>query len=164
LAVLIDGLSPASQREDVKSMNEITRRIQTSFSAQALMTTLGATLAFISEGEVQIRLPFSDALSQQHGFTHAGAITSIVDSACGYAALTTAPEGFEVVTAEFKINFLRPAIGDFFVATGKVVNAGRQLTVCTGQVHAFVSDDHASKLVALMQATIAAVNPQRASR
>ena len=133
-------------------MSDIAQRIADSFQKQGLMATLGAELLLAQEGEVQIAKPFSKHLSQQQGFIHAGAVTSIVDSACGYAALTKAPAGCEVVTAEFKINLLRPAIGDRFVAIGKVTNAGKMLTVCTGEVHAYTGDS--SKLVALMQATI----------
>ena len=133
-------------------MSDIAQRIADSFQKQGLMATLGAELLLAQEGEVQIAMPFSKHLSQQQGFIHAGAVTSIVDSACGYAALTKAPAGCEVVTAEFKINLLRPAIGDRFVAIGKVTNAGKMLTVCTGEVHAYTVDS--SKLVALMQATI----------
>lgn len=133
-------------------MSDIHDRIASSFARQGLMGTLGAELLSAEEGEVRIALPFSTHLSQQQGFIHAGAITSIVDSACGYAALTKAPQGHEVVTAEFKLNLLRPAIGERFVAIGKVVNAGRMLTVCTGEVLAY--KDGASKVVALMQATI----------
>ena len=133
-------------------MNEFQQRIAASFAAQGLMATLGARLALVVEGEVHIEMPFSTHLSQQQGFVHAGAITSIVDSACGYAALTKAPPGHEVVTAEFKLNLLRPAIGERFVAIGKVVNAGKMLTVCTGEVLAY--KDGATKVVALMQATI----------
>ncbi|MFM2325100.1 MAG: PaaI family thioesterase [Brachymonas denitrificans] len=133
-------------------MSEIHDRIAASFEKQGLMATLGAELLSAQEGEVQISLPFSFHLSQQQGFVHAGAITSIVDSACGYAALTKAPPGHEVVTAEFKLNLLRPAIGERFVAIGKVVNAGKMLTVCTGEVLAY--KDGATKVVALMQATI----------
>ncbi len=133
-------------------MSEIHDRIAASFEKQGLMATLGAELLSAQEGEVQIGLPFSLHLSQQQGFVHAGAITSIVDSACGYAALTKAPPGHEVVTAEFKLNLLRPAIGERFVAIGKVVNAGKMLTVCTGEVLAY--KDGATKVVALMQATI----------
>lgn len=84
---------------------------------------------------------------------HAGAITSIVDSACGYAALTKAPQDCEVLSAEFKINLLRPALGQHFVAIGRVQNAGRLLTVCTGEVRAFAGGDSPHKVVALMQAT-----------
>ena len=133
-------------------MSDIHDRIASSFARQGLMGTLGAELLSAEEGEVRIALPFSTHLSQQQGFIHAGAITSIVDSACGYAALTKAPQGHEVVTAVFKLNLLRPAIGERFVAIGTVVNAGRMLTVCTGEVLAY--KDGASKVVALMQATI----------
>ena len=136
-------------------MDDIARRIAASFAKQGLMHTLGATLAHVGDGEVQIALPFSAQLSQQHGYLHAGAVTSIVDSACGYAALTKAPPGFEVVTAEFKLNLLRPALGHRFIAIGRVVNAGRLLTVCTGEVRAFADAGSDSfKAVALMQATI----------
>lgn len=130
-------------------------RIQRSFDAQGLMATLGARLQHVQAGEVHIALPFSTHLSQQMGFLHAGAVTSIVDSACGYAALTQAPAGMEVVTAEFKINLMRPGIGERFLAIGKVQNAGRLLTVCTGEVRAYAGGaDEAFKVIALMQATI----------
>ena len=88
-----------------------------------------------------------------------GATTSIVDSACGYAGLTKAPPGFEVVTAEFKINLMRPALGERFLAIGRVQSAGRLLTVCTGEVRAFADSGDGYKVIALMQATI--VNVQR---
>ncbi len=136
-------------------MNDLQERIAASFKAQGLMATLGARLVLVADGEVRIELPFSDRLSQQHGYLHAGAITSIVDSACGYAALTKAPPGVEVVTAEFKINLLRPAIGERFLAIGKVQNAGKLLTVCTGEVQAF--SGNTSKVVAILQATIVRV-------
>jgi uncharacterized protein (TIGR00369 family) len=133
-------------------------RIARSFAAQGLMTTLGAQLALVQDGEVHIALPFSKHLSQQHGYVHAGAITSAVDSACGYAALTQAPAGCEVVTAEFKINFMRPAIGERFLAVGRVQSAGKMLSVCTGEVRAYGSVDTGAgddyKVVALMQATV----------
>ncbi|HKX29744.1 MAG TPA: PaaI family thioesterase [Blastocatellia bacterium] len=135
-------------------MKEILERITSSFEAQGLMETLGARLALVADGEVHIALPFSRHLSQQHGFVHAGAITSIVDSACGYAALTKAPAGYEVLTAEFKINLLRPAVGEHFLAVGKVQNAGKLLTVCTGEVRSFAGGESSYKVAALMQATI----------
>lgn len=129
-------------------------RIAASFGAQGLMTTLGARLALVQEGEVHIVLPHSPALSQQQGFMHGGAIASILDSACGYAALTRAPAGHEVVTAEFKINMPRPAAGQRFLAIGRVLSAGRMLTVCGGEVRAYADEGEAFKVVALMQATI----------
>lgn len=134
------------------TVSDIQKRIAASFTSQGLMTTLGAQLVSVADGEVHIALPFSEKLTQQQGYGHAGAITSIVDSACGYAALTRAPAGCEVVTAEFKINLLRPAIGDRFLAIGKVQNAGKLLTVCTGEVQAFTGAT--CKVIAIMQATI----------
>lgn len=133
-------------------MNDIQERIAASFKAQGLMATLGAQLASVADGEVQIELPFSTQLSQQRGYVHAGAITSIVDSACGYAALTKAPTECDVVTAEFKINFVRPALGERFLAIGKVQTSGKLLTVCTGEVRALSGSDW--KVIAIMQATI----------
>ncbi len=141
-------------------MNDLHGRIAASFNAQGLMTTLGARLAHVQDGEVRIELPFDARLSQQHGYVHAGAITSAVDSACGYAALTRGPAGCDVVTAEFKTNFLRPAIGERFVAVGRVVNAGRQLAVVTGEVLAHTADGAEPKVVALMQATMVYVRPR----
>jgi uncharacterized protein (TIGR00369 family) len=135
-------------------MSELRRRISASFDAQGLMVTLGATLALVEEGEVHIALPFSRHLSQQHGYMHAGAVASILDSACGFAALTRALQGFEVVTAEFKINLLRPAVGEHFLAIGKVQSSGRLLCVCTGEVRAFSGGESQFKVVALMQATV----------
>lgn len=116
------------------------------------METLGARLVHVAAGEVRIALPHGGHLSQQQGFAHAGAVTTIVDSACGYAALTMAPADCDVVTIEFKVNFARPALGDEFIAVGQVQSAGRQVSVCTGQVLALAGDSE--KLVALMQATI----------
>jgi uncharacterized protein (TIGR00369 family) len=138
--------------DDKTIMNNIQERVADSFNSQTLMATLGAQLVAVADGEVQIALPFSAQLCQQHGFVHAGAITSIVDSACGYAALTKAPPHCEVVTAEFKINLIRPAIGERFLAVGRVLSSGKLLTVCTGEVQAFSGTD--SKVIAIMQSTI----------
>jgi uncharacterized protein (TIGR00369 family) len=133
-------------------MTDIGERITASFDSQGLMETLGARLVSVADGEVQLELPFSTHITQQHGYVHAGAITSVVDNACGYAALTKAPPDCEVVTAEFKINFVRPAIGERFLAIGKVQSSGKLLTVCTGEVRALTESDW--KVVAIMQATI----------
>lgn len=138
-------------------MSDLHSRIVASFQAQGLMTTLGATLEWVSDGEVHIALPFARRLSQQHGYLHAGAITSVLDSACGYAALTRAPADSEVVTAEFKINFVRPAVAKHFLAIGRVQNAGKLLAVCTGEVRAFPEAGSSYKVVALMQATIVTI-------
>jgi uncharacterized protein (TIGR00369 family) len=142
-------------------MSDIHNRIAASFNAQRLMASIGAKLASVSDGEVHIVLPFSERLSQQHGYVHAGAITSILDSACGYAALTKAPPNCDVVTAEFKINFIRPGLGDHFLAIGRVQSSGRRLTVCTSEVRAFSGTGSTHKVVALMQATIVNADVRR---
>lgn len=101
-------------------------RVKTSFSRQEFMATLGASLELIEPGEVHIALPFSTRLSQQHGYLHAGAISAIADSANGYAALTLAPAGAEVLAVEFKINLMVPASAPRFLARGRVLRPGRR--------------------------------------
>jgi uncharacterized protein (TIGR00369 family) len=116
------------------------------------MRTLAAELVHIAPGEVHIALYPRPELSQQHGYIHAGVLTSIVDNACGYAALTVAPPGCEVLTVEFKVNFMRPALAQRFLAVGKVIRAGKSLTVCQGEV---IGENGARRdAVALMQATM----------
>jgi uncharacterized protein (TIGR00369 family) len=95
-------------------------RVRRSFSNQAFMSTLGAKLTVVGEGVVEIRLPFSSKLTQQHGYLHAGAVTAVMDSACGYAALSLAPNDKDVLTVEFKQNLLAPAVGDALIAKGHV--------------------------------------------
>jgi len=136
-------------------MADLHTRIANSFNAQGLMLTLGAQLLLVEDGEAHIGLPFSSHLSQQQGYLHAGATSSILDSACGYAALTKLAPDFDVVTAEFKINLLRPAVGERFLAIGRVQNAGKTLTVCTGEVRAFSGDGDEHRVIAIMQATMA---------
>jgi uncharacterized protein (TIGR00369 family) len=109
----------------------------------------------VAPGEVEIRLPFREDLTQQHGFLHAGALTTIADSACGYAALTLMPAGTAVLTAEFKVNLLAPGEGEAVVARGRVLKAGRTLTVCSADVFAVRGGEE--KLVVTMLATIMTV-------
>jgi uncharacterized protein (TIGR00369 family) len=122
------------------------------FTLQKAMQTIGATLGEVYPGEVHIDLPFHEKLTQQDGFLHAGIVTTIVDSACGYAAFTLMPVGSRVLSVEFKVNLMSPAVGDHFVAIGKVIKPGRTITVCSGEVFAYQGEE--SKLVALMQATM----------
>jgi uncharacterized protein (TIGR00369 family) len=130
-------------------------RVQASFARQQFMTTLGATLDAVRDGEVEIVLPFSAALTQQHGFIHAGAVTTIVDTACGFAALTKMPDDAAVLTTEFKVNLMSPAKGERLRAKGRVVRAGKTLMVCLGEV--FAEEAGQSKQVALMTATMMVV-------
>ena len=123
-----------------------------SFGRQAVMKTLGASLVKVLPGEIVIEMPFRDDLTQQAGFMHAGIITTIVDSACGFAAFTLMPPGVDVLTVEYKINLLSPAVGERFRAYGRVTKPGRTLTVCMGDVYAIV--DGNEKLVATMLSTL----------
>lgn len=127
-------------------------RIRSSFAKQGLMATLGASLTNISPGMVEIVLQPSHGISQQHGFVHAGALTSIADAAAGYAALSLMPPGTGVLSTEFKINLLAPAFGDRIIARGRVVKAGRTLTVA--QTDVFAERGGEEKLVALLTATM----------
>jgi uncharacterized protein (TIGR00369 family) len=142
------------------------RRVRESFARQAAMQTLGITLARVSPGEVVLELPFRDDLTQQHGFLHAGVVTSAMDSACGYSALTLMEPGAAVLSVEFKVNLLAPARGRQFRAIGRVVRAGRTITVTSGELWAFEADDVAESdvntgssgaLVAVLTGTMMAV-------
>ena len=117
------------------------------------MATIGATLELVEPGKVHIAVPFSPALTQQHDFVHAGVIASIVDSACGYAALTLAPPGSEVLSVEFKISLLAPAQGTRFLARAHVLKAGRRLSFCSGEVVA-IQESGDESLIASMLSTM----------
>ena len=134
--------------------------VRQSFARQALMATLGVAIERIGPGECDLRLPYSPAFCQQNGFMHAGAIASVADSANGYAAYSLAPTDTDVLAVEFKINLLAPAQGTHFVARGRVLRAGRTLTVCQADVFAMGGAE--PSLVATMLSTII-VRPKRDS-
>lgn len=138
-----------------------TARVRASFDRQHAMTLLGAQMTEVGAGMTEIVLPFREELTQQHGFIHAGIITAIVDSACGYAALSLMPPGVGVLTIEFKVNLLNPAAGERFIARGQVVKPGRTIMVCTGEVVAEHADG-SQQTVALMQATMMVVRDRPA--
>lgn len=135
---------------------EAVARVRASFDRQQAMALLGARMTEVGAGTVEIVMPFREELTQQHGFVHAGIITAIVDSACGYAALSLMPQDTGVLTIEFKVNLLNPAAGERFVARGKVVKPGRTIMVCTGEVVAERADG-TQQTVALMQTTMMVV-------
>ena len=126
------------------------------------MSTLGATLGTISPGVVEIGILPHAAISQQHGFVHAGAVAAIADSAAGYAALSLMPPGTGVLSTEFKINLLAPARGDRIVARGRVVKEGRTLTLA--QTDVFAESDGREKLIALLTATLMTVEGREGVR
>ena len=127
-------------------------KIKASFARQSFMTTLGAALDHIGKGSVSIRAPMSDHILQQHGFAHAGVAFSMGDSAAGYAALTFMPAEAEVLTTEMKINLLAPASGDVIIAKGRVIKAGRRLTIVGADVFARTGDQE--KHIAILQGTM----------
>jgi uncharacterized protein (TIGR00369 family) len=127
-------------------------RVRESFARQRVMETIGARLVHVAPGEVDIELPFRDDLTQQDGFLHAGIVSTVLDSACGYAAYTLMPAGAGVLSIEFKVNLLAPALGERVIARGRVVRAGRTITVSQGD--AFAPRDGAERHVATMTATL----------
>ena len=130
------------------------REIRNSFARQGLMRTVGAVLAEVAAGRCAIELPFSEAVSQQQGFFHGGIIAAVGDNAGGYAALSLMPEASEVVTLEYKVNFLRPALGERLVAEGVVLRSGRQVTVT--RVDVMIVQGHRRVLCAALQQSLMA--------
>lgn len=131
------------------------RRVRASFAKQRMMETIGAVIERVAPGEVDIRLPIRAHISQHHGFVHAGALTTVVDTACGYAALTLMPAGTGVLSIEFKVNLMSPGKGESILARGRVVKPGRNVSFCQGEV--FAVDGGQEKLVATMAATMMCV-------
>ena len=131
-------------------------RVARSLARQGMMQHLGVRLLSVSEGTVELALPYGDKTTQQQGGFHGGAIGALADIAGGYAALTVVPEGMEVVTVEYKINFLNSHQGGEIRATGKVVKAGRRVVVTTAEVVHIDADGKGSPC-AVMQQTLAPV-------
>ena len=139
-------------------MEPLEARIRASFDRQTFMQHLGAQLARVVPGCVEITLQRDQRLLQQHGFLHAGVVNAMLDSACGYAALTVMEDDAAVLSVEFKTNLVAPAAGEHFMARGTVLRAGRTLVVCRGD--AFVMDADPPRLVAAMQCTMMTVRGQ----
>ncbi len=131
---------------------DFAERVRKSFAAQGIMDHIGATLTLIEPGVCEIELPYSDAVSQQHGFFHGGVIGTIADSAGGYAAfgLMDAEDG--ILTVEYKLNLMAPADGDLLIARGRVLRPGRTLTVARAEVA--VVKDGVEVACAAMQQTL----------
>ena len=127
---------------------EFEAKVRESFGKQTAMQSLGAVISRVKPGEVEIEMPYRADFTQQHGFVHGGIVTAIVDSACGYAALSLSAPETAVLTVEYKVNFLAPAKGDRLLARGEVVRPGSTVTVCKGDVVAYDGGDE--KLVASM--------------
>jgi uncharacterized protein (TIGR00369 family) len=140
----------------------IESRVRASFARQTMPRSLGVTLVEVGPGRVVLDMPRDPRFGQQFGYTHAGAVTTLVDTACGYAALTRMAADREVLTVDFTANFLAPAAGERFRATATVLRAGRTIVVTRGEVHA-LDGSGTARLVAAMQATMMAVPPPPAT-
>jgi uncharacterized protein (TIGR00369 family) len=139
--------------ERTESTEAMLERVRGSFDRQSMMATLGVEVITVEPGRVELALQHDDRFTQQHGFLHAGAVASVLDTACGYAAYTVMPPESAVLTATYTINLLAPAAGRQFVLTGEVVRAGRTLVVCRGEAFA----DGSQRPFAVMQATMTAL-------
>ena len=128
------------------------KKVRTSFARQLAMETLGVTLHSVEPGRIELKFDHDARLTQQHGFIHGGILTTVMDSACGYAAFSLMPEHSAVLTIEFKTNLLSPARAKTYLAVGKVKKPGRTITVCDGELFAF--DDDKKKLAATMTCTL----------
>ena len=127
--------------------------IKQSFAKQTIMGLIGAQLSRVEPGIIEITLPYRPDLAQQHGYLHAGIVTTIADSACGYAAYSLMPPESEVLSVEFKVNLLRPAKGETFHAVAEVVKAGKTLTVVRADVFGMDHEDR-RELIATMLGTM----------
>jgi uncharacterized protein (TIGR00369 family) len=136
-----------------ESTEAVLARVRASFDRQGMMTTLGVEVIAVEPGRVEMSLRHDDRFTQQHGFLHAGAVASVLDTACGYAAYSLMPPEASVLTAAYTINLLAPAAGERFAITGEVVRAGRTLVVCRGEACA----DASPRPFAVMQATMTAI-------
>ncbi len=128
------------------------RRVRDSFDRQGAMRLIGARLANVSPGRCSVELPYRDDLTQQHGYIHAGIVSAIVDAAGGYAGFTLFPADSSVLTVEYKLNLIAPAMGERLIAQAEVVKAGRTLAITRGEVHA--ERDGQRTLCAIMQQTL----------
>jgi len=138
--------------ESDEALADMLARVQASFDRQGMMSTLGVEVTAVERGKVWMSLGHDERFTQQHGFMHAGAVASVLDSACGYAAFSVMPPDAAVLTVSYTINLMAPTAGQRFTITGEVVRAGRTL-VCRGEAFADGSD----RPFAAMQATMTAV-------
>ena len=134
---------------------DFTKKVKDSFARQTAMQTLGIKIDTLRPGEVILTMDYDKALTQQHGFIHAGIITTGLDSAAGYAAFSLMADDAAVLTVEFKVNLMAPARGDAFLFKGLVVKPGRTLTFTEAKAYAIKGDQE--KLIATMSATMMAV-------
>jgi uncharacterized protein (TIGR00369 family) len=126
--------------------------VAANFARQPAMALIGASISVLEPGRIEVAFPYKIELTQQDGFIHAGIICAAADSACGYAALSSMPADSDVLSVEFKLNLLRPAAGERFVARAQVIKPGKTLTAVRADVFALMGTQE--RLIAAMQATM----------
>ncbi len=141
---------------EMADTQDIENRVRESFARQKIMSTIGARMTLVTPGVVEIEMGYDESLTQQHGFLHAGILSTALDSACGYAAYSLMPPDAAVLTIEFKINLLAPGRGSRFLFRGAVTKPGRTIIVADGQAYAY-QDEGEAKLVATMTGTLMTV-------
>jgi uncharacterized protein (TIGR00369 family) len=146
--MMTERILPKFQPQSV----DFAQRVRLSFQSQPMMNLIDARLVRVEAGEVDVEIPFSPKLTQHNGFLHGGTVATLADTACGYAAYSLTPDHSNVLTVEFKINFLSPAIGDRFVTQGRVLRLGKSIIVAQADVMAYQADQ--KKHVATMIATL----------
>lgn len=146
----------AAQQEFSPKDRGFEARARASFARQSMMATLGMSLETVTPGVVEMAMPYAPHILQQHGFVHAGALSALVDNACGFAAMTLMPKGSGVLTVEFKVNMMSPGRGDRFIGIGRVVRPGRTIMVTLGECFAETGSER--KLIAMMTATMMVVD------
>lgn len=151
---MADGFEPDGNYEE---------RVRASFARQEAMRTIGAALTSVTPGTVEIEMDYAPALTQQHGFLHAGIVSTALDSACGYAAYSLMPADAAVLTIEFKVNLLSPGRGERFLFRGSVTKPGRTIIVADGQAYALEGDAN-PRLIATMTATMMVVSGREGIR
>ena len=129
---------------------ELAGRIEESFARQGLMRSIGARLVEVARGRVVIEVPYAGTLTQQNGYFHAAVSAAIGDTAGGYAAYTLMEPAEDVLAVEFKINLLRPAVGERLTAEAVVLKEGRTLTICQSTIRAHAGD-RATTVAVMMQ-------------
>lgn len=136
-------------------METFEKRVRESFARQPAMATMGAAMVEVRQGHVVLEMGYDEKLTQQHGFLHGGVVAAVLDSACGYAALTLLPADAGILTIEFKVNLLAPAKGERFRFEGEVVKPGRTISVVDGVARAIREGE--AKRIATMTATMMTV-------
>jgi uncharacterized protein (TIGR00369 family) len=143
---------------DFEVHGEFEREVRASFARQSFMGLLGASLTAVEPGAVEIRMPFRADLTQHHGYLHAAVVTALLDNAAGFAAMTVSAAGMEMLSVEFKVNFLAPALGETLIARGRVKKRGR--TLCISTAEAWVVREGREHNVAMLVSTVMPVAPR----